>query len=106
MNDPALVAGMTVSEERMLSNLELTHGALFSQSVLLALVASGLERDDAYRIVQSCARRALEERRNFREVVESDDAVTLSNDALEKAFDAQRLLHHRRRFLDALSWAP
>jgi hypothetical protein len=30
----------------------------------------------------------------------------LSNDALDKAFDAQRLLLHRRRFLDALTWAP
>jgi adenylosuccinate lyase len=103
----ALATGLVLYPERALENLTVTSlGLVFSQSVLLALVESGMSRDDAYRIVQSCARRALEERRNFREVVESDDAVTLSNDALEKAFDAQRLLHHRRRFLDALSWAP
>jgi adenylosuccinate lyase len=65
-----------------------------------------MSRDDAYRIVQRCAREAIEERRNFREVVAGDDAVTLSNDALDKAFDVQRLLLHRRRFLDALTWAP
>jgi len=62
-------------------------GLVFSQSVLLALVDSGMSRDDAYRVVQAAARRAIDERRNFREVVESDDDVTLSNDALARAFD-------------------
>jgi adenylosuccinate lyase len=77
---------------------------VFSQSVLLALVDSGMSRDDAYRIVQAAALEAVEESRNFREIVENDDAVALSNDALDRAFDAQRLLTHRGRFLDALTW--
>ena len=77
---------------------------MFSQSVLLALVDSGMSRDDAYRVVQSAARRAIEERRNFREVAESDDEVTLSSDALARAFDTDRLLAHRGRFLDVLVW--
>jgi adenylosuccinate lyase len=77
---------------------------VFSQSVLLALIESGMSRDDAYRIVQSASRRAVEERRNFREVIENDDAVTLSNEALATAFDTDRLLAHRGRFLDALTW--
>jgi adenylosuccinate lyase len=63
-----------------------------------------MSRDDAYRIVQACARQAVEERRNFREIIEGDESVTLSNDALARAFDAQRLLAHRGRFLDALTW--
>ena len=50
-------AGMRVYPERMRENLELTHGALFSQSVLTALVEAGLRRDDAYRIVQRAAQR-------------------------------------------------
>jgi hypothetical protein len=54
--------------------------------------------------VQVAARRALDERRNFRDVIESDDDVTLSNDALARAFDTDRLLVHRGRFLDALEW--
>ncbi len=102
-----LANGLVLHPERALENLTVTSlGLVFSQSVLLALVESGMSRDDAYRIVQRCAREAIEERRNFREVVAGDDAVTLSNDALDKAFDAQRLLLHRRRFLDALTWAP
>jgi len=57
----ALVEGMTVNAERMRENLELTHGALFSQAVLLALVEEGLARDEAYRIVQELAQRAWDE---------------------------------------------
>ena len=58
----ALVEGMVVDAERMRENLELTHGALFSQRVLLALVQRGQTRDDAYRIVQRLAQRALDQR--------------------------------------------
>ena len=54
---------MTVDAERMRANLELTHGALFSQRVLLALVAAGMTRDDAYRIVQELAQRAWDDAR-------------------------------------------
>jgi adenylosuccinate lyase len=91
--------------ERALENLTTgSLGLVFSQSVLLALVDSGMSRDDAYRVVQSAARRAIDERRNLREVVEDDDDVKLSNDALANAFDTDRLLAHRGRFLDALEW--
>ena len=57
-----VVAGMVVHADRMRANLDLTHGALFSQRVLLALVAAGMQRDDAYRIVQEAAQRAWDTR--------------------------------------------
>ncbi len=60
---------MVVDAERMRSNLELTHGALFSQRLLLALVARGQTRDDAYRVVQRLAQRALDEGTPLRELV-------------------------------------
>jgi adenylosuccinate lyase len=100
-----LADGLVLHPERALENLTTgSLGLVFSQSVLLALVESGRSRDDAYRIVQSAARQAFEERRNFRDVVEADSEVTLSNEALAKAFDTERLLAHRGRFLDALAW--
>ena len=100
-----LADGLVLHPERALENLTTgSLGLVFSQSVLLALVESGLSRDDAYRIVQSAARVAIEERRNFREVIENDDAVTLSNEVLARAFDTDRLLAHRGRFLEALTW--
>ncbi|HTR72890.1 MAG TPA: adenylosuccinate lyase [Solirubrobacteraceae bacterium] len=68
----ALVRDMTVDAERMRANLELTHGALFSQRVLLALVAAGSTRDDAYRIVQELAQRAFDDAIPLRELLSGD----------------------------------
>ena len=56
--DPAWWTGMTVHADRMRANLEATHGALYSQRALLALVEAGRSRDEAYRIVQENAQRA------------------------------------------------
>jgi adenylosuccinate lyase len=64
-----VVAGMVVHADRMRENLDLTHGALFSQRILLALVASGMQRDDAYRIVQESAQRAWDERTPLRDLL-------------------------------------
>jgi adenylosuccinate lyase len=71
----ALVEGMVVDAERMRANLELTCGALFSQRVMLALVADrGLSREEAYRVVQRMARQALEDRMPLRELLARDPA--------------------------------
>ena len=66
-----VVEGMTVRSDRMLENLEATHGALYSQRALLALVESGRSRDEAYRIVQENAQRAWDERTPFRGLLAS-----------------------------------
>ncbi len=68
----ALVNGMVVNVARMQENLELTYGALFSQRVLLALVEKGMTRDDAYRVVQRLAQRAVDERAPLRELLAAD----------------------------------
>jgi adenylosuccinate lyase len=64
-----IASEMTVDSERMRENLDMTHGALFSQRALTALVEAGMARDDAYRLVQESAHRALEERRDFKELL-------------------------------------
>jgi len=69
-----LVEGMVVDPGRMRENLELTYGALFSQRVLLALVEGGMTRDDAYRVVQRLAQRALDERTQLRDLLAGDPA--------------------------------
>jgi len=81
----ALVRGMVVKVERMRENLELTHGALFSQAVLLAFVDQGLSRDEAYRIVQRLAQRAIDEQIPLRELLASEAAAAALD--LDAIFD-------------------
>ncbi len=68
----ALVEGMTMDAERMRENLELTYGAIFSQRLLLALVESGMSRDDAYYGVQRVTQQAWDTRTPLRELLASD----------------------------------
>ena len=99
-----LVSGLVVHPERALANLtEGSRGLVFSQSVLLALVAAGLDRDTAYRIVQRDARAAWAEDRPLRSVLEADPEVTLTAAQLDDAFDLGRSLRHTHRLLAALS---
>jgi len=91
-----LAEGLVVRPERMRRNLEASHGLFFSQRVLLALVAAGLGRDHAYRIVQRNAMRAWDEEQDFRSLVEADSEITgaLSPDALADAFDLRAYTRH------------
>src|SRR5213076_1167299 len=81
-----IVDGLEVRGEQMRRNLEAGHGLFFSQRVLLALVESGLERDAAYRLVQSHALRAHEEEQDFRELVRVDTEIAGRVD-LDALFD-------------------
>ena len=100
----SIVDGMVVNADRMRTNLESSYGLVFSQPVLLALVESGLGRDDAYRLVQRNATRALEERRPFLDVLRDDPAVVgaLGLERLEACFDLDHALANAGRSVDAL----
>ena len=100
-----LVANLEVDAEQMRRNLDSLHGVVFSQSVLLAMVESGMTRDDAYRIVQAAARTAIESGASLRSVLESDTNVVLTAEQLDAAFDLGRVLQHARRANDALALA-
>src|SRR3954451_19345991 len=71
-----LIEGLIVRPERMRRNLDAGHGLFFSQRLLLALVESGLTRDDAYRLVQSSAMRAWDEERDLRELAAAEPEIT------------------------------
>ncbi|HYI74956.1 MAG TPA: adenylosuccinate lyase [Gaiellaceae bacterium] len=81
-----LLDGLVVRPERMRANLEATGGLFFSQRLLLALVESGLERDEAYRVVQRHAMRAWDEGLDFRGLVRSDPQIG-GRVSLEEVFD-------------------
>jgi adenylosuccinate lyase len=88
-----LIEGLVVREERMRRNLEASHFLFFSQRVLLALVESGLGRDDAYRLVQRNAMRAWDEELDFRELVRHDEEIASRVD-LDSVFDLDAYTRH------------
>jgi adenylosuccinate lyase len=88
-----LVDGLVVREERMRRNLEQSHYLFFSQRVLLALVESGLARDDAYRLVQRAAMRAWDEELDFRELARADDEIASRLD-LDAVFELEAYTRH------------
>jgi len=90
----SVVAGMRVDVDRMRQNVELTHGLVFSQRALLTLIGKGLSRQDAYKVVQTCAMTAWQSGTSFRDLLKSDSRVEslLSSDELDDIFDYTRFL--------------
>lgn len=97
-----VVRGLVVHSDRMLENLELTHGALFSQRVLLALIEGGMQRDEAYRIVQEEAQRAWDSATPLRDLLAARD-LGLDLDALFDLGHYTRYAHQVVGRLDAIA---
>ena len=98
-----LLRGLDVDADRMKANLESSHGLVFSQSVLLVLVALGKGRDEAYRVVQRNAMRAWDEARDFRQLLDADpDVADVPSSALDEAFDLDRAVRNAGTAVDAL----
>jgi adenylosuccinate lyase len=92
--------GMAVHADRMRENLELTSGALFSQRVLLALVENGMQRNQAYPIVQALAQRAWDEQTPLRDLLAADAAGEgLDLDAI---FDYGHFVRHAGAIFERL----
>ncbi len=91
-----IIEGLVVYPERMLRNLEASHGLVFSHRLLLALVESGLDRGEAYRLVQRNAMQSWDEERDFRELVDADGEISSRLDpaALTAVFDLQSTVQH------------
>ncbi|MFZ9456876.1 MAG: adenylosuccinate lyase [Ilumatobacteraceae bacterium] len=100
-----LVTNLEVDNAQMLRNLNSTHGVVFSQSVLLLLVASGMSRDEAYRLVQELATKAISTGTNFKEMLASDSRIKLSPQKLDEAFDLNSALKRSQLVFDSLNSA-
>jgi len=95
-----VIRGLVIDGDRMRENLDLTYGALFSQRLLLALVARGSTRDDAYRVVQRLAQQAIDTRVQLRELLAGDPAGEgLDLDAI---FDFTPYVRHAGEIVDRL----
>ena len=84
-----IIEGMRVYPERMMQNLEITRGLLFSQRLMLVLIERGVSRDDAYNLMQANSARTWDEDRDFRDLVRSDAGVRvhLGDSELDEIFD-------------------
>jgi adenylosuccinate lyase len=91
-----LIETMFVYPQRMMANLESTHGLVFSGQLLLDLVESGVSREDAYRVVQSHAMRAWKDDLDFRELILNDPEISrrVPRAKIEHAFDLKRQLQN------------
>lgn len=91
-----IVQGMRVNGERMMRNLELTGGLVFSEAVMLALVEAGMTREAAYDVVQRVAMRAWRGDGQFKDLISEEPAVheRLSSKRLAECFDYRRHIRH------------
>ncbi|MQS53522.1 adenylosuccinate lyase [Companilactobacillus mishanensis] len=87
---------LTVFPDKMKENMNITHGLIYSQRVLLKLVESGLSREAAYDIVQPLTAKVWDEGKDFRTLLEADHRVTdnLTEEQLNDAFDYHWHLKH------------
>ncbi|HEV2072617.1 MAG TPA: adenylosuccinate lyase [Thermomicrobiales bacterium] len=91
-----IIRDLVVYPEKMLANLNMSGGLIFSQRVLLALVDGGMDRQDAYRLVQRHAHSASVTGDTFRESVAGDPEVQqrITVEQLETIFDPWDQLHN------------
>ena len=87
---------LIVYPERMLQNLWSSYGLVFSQSVLLKLIDKGLSREEAYRVVQTSAMKAWQDRTSFKDLLSQDETVraSLTEAELDSCFDPSRYLQN------------
>jgi adenylosuccinate lyase len=98
-----VLEGLRVFPERMRANLEVGGGLAFSQNVLLALVDAGMEREDAYGVVQSAAAKAWDEGASFREEVAANaEVLERIGSRLDELFDPGRALRNLDVVFDRL----
>jgi adenylosuccinate lyase len=91
-----ILGSLVVHADRMLENLELTRGLIYSQPVLLALVDAGMDRQEAYKLVQRHAHRALTGGPTFQDALREDSTIArwISEDDLALLFEPRRQLQH------------
>jgi adenylosuccinate lyase len=89
-----LIKNLKLYPENMVKNMNLTHGLLFSQAVLLALTRKGMSREDAYRIVQRNAMKVWDEQLSFKQALFNDKELgqTLSKNEISELFKLENRL--------------
>jgi len=80
---------LKINKDNMRKNMDRTHGLIFSQRVMLALVDKGLEREDAYEMAQRNALKAWENKEDYKKLIKNDNKIKeyLNDQEIEDVFD-------------------
>src|SRR5436189_3110436 len=92
----SLIDGLVVYPERMLENLNATHGSIFSGQLLLALTQAGAAREDAYEWVQRNAMKVWDDGEDFQALVKADANIGahLSATEIDRVFSLDTYLRN------------
>lgn len=91
-----VITGMKVNEKNMLKNLDLTGGLIYSEKIMLSLVEKGIQRKEAYELIQSASIESMDKDVDFKDVIKNNDIVkkNLKSSEIELLFDNEYFLKY------------
>ena len=101
-----IISGMTIDKERMLENLNQSQGLVFSPRVMLKLIESGMNRNDAYDLVQDLSMRTFESKEHFKQICRNNEIIKskISNKDLNEIFDYNYYLRFTKEQFNSIGW--
>ena len=101
-----IISGMTIDKDRMLENLDQSQGLVFSPRVMLKLIESGMNRNDAYDLVQDLSMRTFESKEHFKQICSNNEIIKskISNKDLNEIFDYNYYLRFTKEQFNSIGW--
>ena len=101
-----IISGMTIDKDRMLENLNQSQGLVFSPRVMLKLIDSGMNRNDAYDLVQDLSMRTFESKEHFKQICSNNEIIKskISNKDLNEIFDYNYYLRFTKEQFNSIGW--
>ena len=101
-----IISGMTIDKDRMLENLNQSQGLVFSPRVMLKLIESGMNRNDAYDLIQDLSMRTFESKEHFKQICSNNEIIKskISNKDLDEIFDYNYYLRFTKEQFNSIGW--
>ena len=100
------LSGEAISRSRMLENLNQSQGLIFSPRVMLKLIECGMNRNDAYDLVQNLSMRTFESKENFKQICTNNEKIKskIKNKDLDEIFDYNYYLRFTKEQFNSIGW--
>ncbi len=101
-----IISGMTIDRDKMLENLNQSQGLIFSPRVMLKLIECGMNRNDAYDLVQNLSMRTFESKENFKQICANNEKIKskINNKDLDEIFDYNYYLRFTKEQFNSIGW--